>query len=79
MVVKSTTKKAYQELLKGRLTILNQQEVEAKKGTIYRDSLGKIKSGDVLGGLEGLSLRQLKKLQTQLLSHLGFNRFRYQG
>lgn len=135
--------KAYQDLLKGRLAILKQQEVEAKKaqklekvrsenslsriknemratqdlgqlkilqrqlaarisaefnadpkakvlpfaeklkqeiskaiaeasvkGTIYRDSLGKIKSGDVLGGLEGLSLRQLKKLQTQLLSHL---------
>jgi TP901 family phage tail tape measure protein len=137
------TEKAYQDLLKGRLAILKQQEVETKKaqqlekvrsenslsrikkemratqdlgqlkilqrqlaarisaefnadpkakvlpfaeklkqeiskaiaeasvkGTIYRDSLGKIKSGDVLGGLEGLSLRQLKKLQTQLLSHL---------
>ena len=69
--------KAYQELLKGRLQIIKQQEAEEKKkdalgvkGTIYRDSLGKIKSGDVLGGLEGLSLRQLKKLQTQLLSHL---------
>lgn len=63
--------KAYQELLKGRLQIIKQLEAEASvKGTIYRDSLGKIKSGDVLGGLEGLSLRQLKKLQTQLLSHL---------
>jgi TP901 family phage tail tape measure protein len=63
--------KAYQELLRGRLQIIKQLEAEASvKGTIYRDSLGKIKSGDVLGGLEGLSLRQLKKLQTQLLSHL---------
>ena len=63
--------KAYQELLRGRLQIIKQLEAEASvKGTIYRDSLGKIKSGDVLGGLEGLSLRQLKKLQTQLFSHL---------
>ncbi len=73
----------YQKMLQQRISELEEAKLTTKReqakrvkdeakaaSTVYGESLTKIKSGDVLGGLEGLSLRQLKKLQTQLFSHL---------